>query len=40
MKIMLIEDHKMLAQYLKTDLESSGEIQVDILENRQELKKN
>lgn len=39
MKIMLIEDHKMLAQYLKTDLESSGKIQVDILENRQELKK-
>ena len=38
MKIMLSEDHKMLAQCLKADLESGGEIQVDIPEKIQEIK--
>ena len=38
MKIMLIEDHKMLAQCLKMDLESGGKIRVDIPEKMKDIK--
>ena len=39
MKILLVEDHKMLAQCLKVDLEGQEDIQMDILDDLKELEK-